>query len=70
VANEGKVIMVAARSDAKKALALLRRHPLGRGARRIGEITAADPGRVIMATRAGSERIVMPPAGEILPRIC
>ncbi len=70
VANEGKVVMVVARRDAEKALALLRRHPLGRLARRIGEITAADPGRVVMATRTGSERIVMPPAGEILPRIC
>ena len=59
-----------ARRDADKALKLLRRHPLGKGARRIGEITAENPGRVVMATRAGSERIVMPPVGEILPRIC
>jgi hydrogenase expression/formation protein HypE len=70
VANEGKVVMVVAAKDAEKALRILRRHPLGKGARRIGEITAAHPGRVVMATRAGSERIVMPPAGEILPRIC
>jgi len=70
VANEGKVVMVVARGDAEKALKILRRHPLGKDARRIGEITAAEPGRVVMATRAGSERIVMPPVGEILPRIC
>ncbi len=70
VANEGKVVMVVARGDAEKALKILRRHPLGKDARRIGAITAADPGRVVMATRAGSERIVMPPVGEILPRIC
>lgn len=70
VANEGKVMMVVAKKDAEKALRLLRRHPLGKGARRIGEITATNPGRVVMATRAGSERIVMPPVGEILPRIC
>jgi len=62
--------MVVARGDAEKALKILRRHPLGKDARRIGEITAAEPGRVVMATRAGSERIVMPPVGEILPRIC
>ena len=36
----------------------------------IGEITIKNPGRVTMATRAGSERVVMPPLGEILPRIC
>ena len=70
VANEGKVVMVATARDAEKALKLLRRHPLGRGARRIGEITGENPGRVVMATRTGSERIVMPPVGEILPRIC
>jgi len=70
VANEGKVVMVVAGADAERALKILRRHPLGKGARRIGEITAAHPGRVVMATRSGSERIVMPPVGEILPRIC
>jgi len=70
VANEGKVVMVVRGRDAEKALRLLRRHPLGRSARRIGEITAENRGRVVLATRAGSERVVMPPAGEILPRIC
>ena len=70
VANEGKVLMVVRERDAEKALRLLRRHPLGKMARRIGVVTAANPGRVVMATRAGSERVVMPPAGEILPRIC
>jgi hydrogenase expression/formation protein HypE len=70
VANEGKVVMVVAGADAERALKILRRHPLGKGARRIGEITTAHPGRVVMATRSGSERIVMPPVGEILPRIC
>ncbi len=70
VANEGKVVMVVSARDAARALRLLRRQRLGRGARRIGEITAENRGRVVMATRAGSERIVMPPAGEILPRIC
>ncbi|HOW43852.1 MAG TPA: hydrogenase expression/formation protein HypE [Candidatus Aminicenantes bacterium] len=70
VANEGKVVMVVAAGDAEKALLLLHRHRLGRGARRIGEISRENRGRVVMATRAGSERIVMPPAGEILPRIC
>jgi hydrogenase expression/formation protein HypE len=70
VANEGKVLMVVAKRDADRALTLLRRHPLGRGARVIGAITGENPGRVTLATKAGSERVVMPPAGEILPRIC
>jgi len=70
VANEGKVIMVASRRDADRALRFLRRHKLGKGTRVIGAITAENPGRVVMATKTGSERIVMPPVGEILPRIC
>jgi len=70
VANEGKVVMVVGRRDADRALRLLRRHKLGKGSRIIGAITAANPGRVVMATKTGSERIVMPPVGEILPRIC
>ncbi len=70
VANEGKVVMVVARRDATRALKILRSNPLGKDARRIGEITAENPGRVVMATKTGSERIVMPPVGEILPRIC
>lgn len=70
VANEGKVVMVVSRPDAAKALKIMQSHPLGKGACLIGEITKENPGRVIMATRAGSERIVMSPVGEILPRIC
>jgi hydrogenase expression/formation protein HypE len=70
IANEGKVVMVAARRDADRALKIMQGHPLGKRACRIGEITRENPGRVVMATRAGSERILMPPAGEILPRIC
>jgi len=70
VANEGKVVMVVARRDAAKALKMMRSHLLGKDARVIGEITSENPGRVTMATRTGSERIVMAPVGEILPRIC
>jgi hydrogenase expression/formation protein HypE len=70
IANEGKVVMVVARRDVDKALKILRSQALGKGTRLIGAITAENPGRVTMATRTGSERIVMPPVGEILPRIC
>jgi hydrogenase expression/formation protein HypE len=70
IANEGKVVMVVAQRDADQALKILLGHPLGKGACRIGEITKENSGRVVMATKVGSERIVMPPLGEILPRIC
>jgi hydrogenase expression/formation protein HypE len=70
IANEGKVVIVVAQHDAEKVLKILRNHTLGKDTRLIGEITKENPGRVVMATKAGSERIVMPPVGEILPRIC
>jgi len=70
IANEGKVVMVVAQRDTDKALKILRSHPLGKGTCLIGKITKENPGRVTMATKAGSERIVIAPLGEILPRIC
>lgn len=70
VANEGKALVVCAADDADRALAVLRAHPLGRAAARIGTVTDAPRGRVLMETLAGGERLVEPPLGEELPRIC
>jgi hydrogenase expression/formation protein HypE len=70
LANEGKVIVIVSKEDAKKALELMENHPLGKGAAIIGGITSANPGMVILKTTALSERIVMPPTGELVPRIC
>ena len=36
----------------------------------IGEVTADQPGRVIMRTEIGAETLLPPPGGELLPRIC
>jgi len=70
VANEGKAILVCAEQDRDPILARLRRHPLGRHAECIGQITDAHPGLVVLETAAGGERIVEMPVGENLPRIC
>ena len=43
VANEGKVVMVASRRDADRALRLLRRHKLGKGSRVIGDDHGGEP---------------------------
>ena len=70
VANEGKLIAIAPAEDAGRLLGVLRRHPLGRDAMVIGEVTA-DPARFVrMATRIGGERMIDWLAGEQLPRIC
>ncbi len=70
LANEGKVILVVAAGDAEEALDRMQKHPLGTGSRVIGGITENNKGLVTLATTAMGERIVMPPSGELLPRIC
>jgi hydrogenase expression/formation protein HypE len=70
VANEGKLVAVAAPGDAERLLAAMRAHPLGRDAAIVGE-AIADPHRFVqMDTSFGGRRIVDWLAGEQLPRIC
>ena len=70
VANEGKLVAVAAPEAADRLLAAMRAHPLGRDAAIIGEVTADDQRFVQMTTAFGGGRIVDWLAGEQLPRIC
>lgn len=70
LANEGKVLVVASKEDAQKVLETMEAHPLGKGSKIIGEVTETNKGMVILKTTALSERIVMPPTGELVPRIC
>ncbi|MFG1286812.1 hydrogenase expression/formation protein HypE [Xanthobacter versatilis] len=70
LANEGKILAVVPPEEADAALVALRAHPLGREAAIIGEVTAQRPGRVVMQTRFGGERIVDMLVGDQLPRIC
>ena len=70
VANEGKLLAIVDPSVADDLVATMRQHPLGREARRIGTVTAADPGWVTMRTLLGTTRIVDMLAGDQLPRIC
>ena len=69
VANEGKMVFVVESSAAKEILALLKTHPLGKDAAIIGR-TDQRTGLVRMKTALGGERIINPPYGEELPRIC
>ncbi len=70
VANEGKVIVIAARADADKVLAAMHATRYGEEAVVIGEVRAEPPNRVLMKTRIGSTRVVDVLMGEMLPRIC
>jgi hydrogenase expression/formation protein HypE len=69
-ANEGKVVIAVSGQAAGAALDALRAHPLGRQASRIGTITEAHPGRVVMSTPYGANRILQMLTGAQLPRIC
>jgi hydrogenase expression/formation protein HypE len=70
VANEGKLLALVAPEKAQAALEIMRRHPLGRDAAIIGELTEVSDGRVQMKTAVGGVRGVEMLAGEQLPRIC
>jgi hydrogenase expression/formation protein HypE len=70
VANEGKVVSIVAADEAEHAVEVLRAHPLGRDAVRIGSVIDAPAGRVHLITPYGNRRILALAHGEQLPRIC
>ncbi len=70
VANEGVFVAIVPPEEADRALTALRAHPLGREARIIGEVTATNPGRMVLETTLGAKRIVPALSGDLLPRIC
>ena len=70
VPNEGKMVVICPASVAELVLGAMKRSPLGREARIIGDVVGKPEGRVILRTRTGGQRIVDLPYGEQLPRIC
>ena len=65
LANEGRLVAVVAAADRQRAEAVL---APGGGAW-IGTVTEGSA-RVVLRTAFGSERLLLPPSGELLPRIC
>ena len=65
LANEGRFVAVVPPNHLEGALHELA--PLG--GRWIGEVRSGEP-KVVLRTRYGSERVLLPPSGELLPRIC
>ena len=70
VANEGKAVFFVAPEAADRVLAVLRAHPLGKDAARIGRVTAEHKGMLVARTAMGSNRVIPTQIGEQLPRIC
>jgi hydrogenase expression/formation protein HypE len=70
VANEGKAVFFVAPEAAEQVLAVLRAHPLGQGAARIGRVTAEHKRMLVARTAMGANRVIPVQIGEQLPRIC
>jgi len=69
LANEGMAVLAVAPEDAEKVLSILRETEEGREARIVGEVKG-EGGRVLLKNPYGVKRLMEPPSGELLPRIC
>jgi hydrogenase expression/formation protein HypE len=64
-------VVIAVRDiDSEKVIKAMRTHQHGREARIIGRVSSDDRARVILRSSFNTRRIMFPPAGELLPRIC
>jgi hydrogenase expression/formation protein HypE len=70
LANEGKLVCIAAPATAPTVLAAMRSHGLGANSAIIGEVVADAKERVYLQTGFGGSRVVSVPEGIQLPRIC
>ncbi len=69
IGNEGKVIVAVVEEAAEEVLAAMRSHPNGKDAAIIGRTDASLKG-VALETEVGSLRVMDPPIGDPIPRIC
>ncbi len=70
VANEGRFALFVPEKDEKKALNLMRAHPLGKEAAVVGKVLDAAKGQVTLESKIGVRRILDMLSGDQLPRIC
>ena len=71
LACEGRLVIFVPKEKAEDAVRILREaSPDTAGAAIIGEVTDHMIGHVVMATELGTETLLPPPSGELLPRIC
>jgi hydrogenase expression/formation protein HypE len=69
VGNEGKIIVGAVKEKAEEVLKKLRETPEGKDAQIIGEATGRFR-EVALETLVGGKRVLTPPIGDPIPRIC
>lgn len=69
IGNEGKLVLGVVPEKAEDVLQELRGTSEGQDAQIIGEATN-EFDRVVLETSVGGKRILLPPAGDPIPRIC
>jgi len=69
VGNEGKVVMAVVPSLVDDVFKAILKRPEGKNARIIGEAVKGIKG-VMMETHTGGKRVIEPPVGDPVPRIC
>jgi hydrogenase expression/formation protein HypE len=70
VASEGKAVIGVRAERAEEVLEVLRNTQQGKNAEIIGEVVESYKGRVILETMVGGTRIMEPPVGDPVPRVC
>lgn len=70
VANEGKAVIGVRADKAEEMLGVLRNTEHGKNAEIIGEVIDKYNGKVILETIVGGRRIMEPPIGDPVPRVC
>lgn len=70
VANEGKAVIGVREHKAQELLDVLRTTEQGKNAQMIGEVVNRYNGKVILETAVGGKRIMEPPVGDPVPRVC
>lgn len=70
VASEGKAVIGVSENKAEEVLKIIKSTELGKDAQIIGEVIPDHPGKVILETVVGGKRIMEPPMGDPVPRVC
>ena len=70
LANEGTFVLAINKADELKALKVLHSFENSSNAVKIGEVSDAYVGKVILHSAYGTKRFLDVPTGELLPRIC
>jgi hydrogenase expression/formation protein HypE len=70
VANEGRFVCFMPQKEARKAMEIMRSHPLGKDAEIIGKAVENKSQMVTMQSVIGTKRVLDMLSGEQLPRIC